>query len=153
MRRRARRRVEQGFQPSQLKSWPATVKTVAPYRLMRPRDCAAIQTFKKSSVLMPLCSFVLSRINHSKIAVIYNFSYKTRQNSLYLCSDDEISYLHISFSPLPRPQPDASRGCRHRSTRENAHPRLELEAVWSEGFNSRSQLIGLQRLKPLLHIA
>ena len=25
------------------------------------------------------------------------------------------------------------------------------EAVWSEGFNPRSQRLGLQRLKPLLH--
>ncbi|MGN0219177.1 MAG: hypothetical protein ACI4AX_02715, partial [Muribaculaceae bacterium] len=29
----------------------------------------------------------------------------------------------------------------------------ELGEVWSEGFNPRSQLIVLQRLKPLLHIA
>ena len=29
----------------------------------------------------------------------------------------------------------------------------ELEVVWSEGFNPRSQRLGLQRLKPLLHIA
>ena len=72
---------------------------------------------------MPLCSFVLSRINHSKIAQIYNFSCKTRQTVTYLCNTDEKRNLHISLPPLPRPQPHACRGCRHRSPRENAHPR------------------------------
>ena len=41
-----RGRVERGFQPSQPTHRPATVKTVAPYRLTRPRDHAALQTFK-----------------------------------------------------------------------------------------------------------
>ena len=34
---------------------------------------------------------------------------------------------------------------------KNCQPHLEPEAVWSEGFNPRSQLAVLQRLKPLLH--
>ena len=53
-------RMERGFQPSQPTTWPATAKTVAPYRLTRPRDRAALQTFKKSFVLLPLFSSVLS---------------------------------------------------------------------------------------------
>ena len=55
-----RGRMERGLQPSQPTPWPATVKTVAPYRLTRPRDYAALQTFKKSFVLLPLFSSVLS---------------------------------------------------------------------------------------------
>ena len=47
-------RMERGFQPSQPTPWPATVKTVAPYRLTRPRDCAALPALK-----IIFCSYAL----------------------------------------------------------------------------------------------
>ena len=59
--------MERGFQPSQPTPWSATVKTVAPYRLTLPRDRATLQTFKKSFVLVPFCSSVLSLLTHLKL--------------------------------------------------------------------------------------
>ena len=71
------------------------------------RGRAITQPYRLSKNLLFFCPYFLLfflSVKATKIASTYEKMGKSRNPESYLCSDDEKRHLHISFSPLPRPQ-------------------------------------------------